>query len=93
MTNLQKPVGETATFSAVVKNAEGVVLPGYAFDFTSDVDTVTAVDATDATVTGSTVETVTVTATTTFPDGTTHSGTAAVDFVDNTPATVEVTAS
>jgi hypothetical protein len=93
MTNLQKSVGDTATFTAVVKNAEGVVLPGYEFTFTSDTDTVTAVDGQDATVVGSTVETVTVTATTVFPDGTEHSAEAAVDFVDNTPATVEVTAS
>jgi len=92
MANLQKPVGGTAVFTAVVRNREGVALPGYAFTFTSDVDTVTQVDAQDATVTGGAVETVTVTASTVFPDGTTNSGFASVDFVDNTPATVEVTA-
>jgi hypothetical protein len=87
MTNIQKPVGETATFTAVVTNAEGVVLD-VPVTFTSDVDTVVVVDARDATLVGTAIETVTVTAT--ASNGV--AGSAAVDFVDNTPATVVVTA-
>jgi hypothetical protein len=93
MSNVRKPVGDFATFHAEVHNEAGEALTGYTFAFTSDVDTVGVVDAQDATVTGSTVETVTVTATTTFPDGSSNSGTAAADFFDNVPVSVVVTAS
>lgn len=93
MTNVRKPIGTPATFHAEVQNKEGDALPGFTFNFTSDVETPVVVDAQDATVTGNAIETVTVTATTVFPDGSTQTGTAAADFFDNTPAKVVVTAS
>ena len=94
MTNLRKPVGDVATYRAAVVNNEGEELSGYAFTFTTDAaETVTVVDAQDATVVGSAIETVAVTASTVFPDGSTVTGSAACDFFDNTPASVVVTVS
>lgn len=90
MTNVQKNVGELATFTAVVRNKDQVVLAGVPVVFTSDSEPLTVLDDLDVTVVGSTAETVTVTATATGANGDV-SGAAAVDFVDNVPASVEVT--
>lgn len=93
MTNVRKPINTPATVHAEVQNAEGDALTGYTFDFASDHEPAVVLDAQDATVTGTAVETVTVTATTTFPDGSVQTGSAAVDFFDDTPVKVVVTAS
>lgn len=87
MSDAQKNVGDTATITAVVRNSRGVALD-VPVTFSSDLETVNVLDARDATLVGNAVETVTITATA----GNGVSGSATVDFVeDTTPATVEVT--
>lgn len=94
MTNVQKNVGDTATFTAVVRNKSGVELAGIPVTFVSDSEPLTILDDLDATCFGSTVETVTVTATAAGGVNGDVVGTAAVDFaIDNVPASVEVTVS
>lgn len=88
MSNVRKEIGALATFTAVVQNVHGDVLTGATVAFTSDLETLTTVDGLTATLVGATEETVTVTGT-----SGTAVGTAAVDIVDNTPATVTITVS
>ena len=89
-----KPVGATATFTATVVNAEGVVLPDAVVTFTDDVtDPVVPVPGTQtATLVGTVLETATVTATVQGADGP-LTATETATFVDNTPAAVTVVAS
>lgn len=92
---VNKPVGDVATFTATVKNKEGLLLPNAAVVFTDDATDPVVVDPTNAqvgTVTGSAIETVTVTATAQGADGP-ISATDTADFQDNVPASVEVAAS
>lgn len=92
--SVTKPVGATATFTATVLNAEGVSLPDAVVTFTDDVtDPVVPVPGTQsATVVGTALETVTVTATVQGANGP-LTATDTATFVDNTPAVVTVTAS
>lgn len=92
---VQKPVGGTATFTAVVTNAEGLELPDAVVTFTDDsVDQVTVDPATPqvGTVVGTSVEVVTVTVSVDGADGP-LTATDSADFRDNTPAAVTLTAS
>lgn len=93
--SVQKPIGSVATFTAVVTNAEGVVLPDAIVTFTTDsADPVTPdpADPQTATLIGTTIETVTVTATVEGADGPISASDTA-DFSDNTPAAITLTAS
>lgn len=93
--SINKPVGDIATFTAVVTNAEGTPLPNAIVTFTDDsADPVipTAANAQIGTVTGTTVETVTVTATVQGATGP-ISATDSANFQDNTPAGITLTAS
>lgn len=90
-----KPVGSPATFTAVVTNAEGVVLPDAVVTFTDDSSDAPVVEPGHpqvAVVTGSAIEVVTVTATVQGATGP-LTATDTAQFVDNTPAAVTVTAS
>jgi hypothetical protein len=93
---VKKPVGEIATFTAVVTNAEGVALPGAVVTFTDDSATdhpvVDPASPQVATVKGTVIEVVTVTATVQGATGP-ISATDSADFVDNTPAAVTLVAS
>lgn len=90
MANLIKPVGKTTTLTALITNAEGVVLAD-AVTWQSSVGTVTVDPANPevATFVGTVIETVTFTATT---SNGIVSAAVAVDYVDNTPAMISVTA-
>ncbi len=91
---VKKPVGATATLTAVVTNAEGVALPDAVVTFTddsADAVTVTA-DPHIATLVGTSIETVTVTASVQGADGP-ITATDSVDYVDNTPANITLVAS
>ena len=93
--SVTKPIGATATFTATVVNAEGVALPDAVVVFTDDVtDPVIPVTGApqSATVVGTVLETVTVTATVQGATGPLTATDTAV-FVDNTPAAVTVVAS
>lgn len=92
---VKKPIGAVATFTAVVTNAEGVPLPDAVVTFTDDsADAVVVDPATPqvGTVKGTTVETVTVTATVQGANGP-IAATDSASFSDNTPAAITVTAS
>jgi len=91
----QKPVGGVATFVAEVRNKDLVLLPDAQVAFTDDSADAPVVDPANphtATVTGSSVETVTVTATVQGADGPISATDVAV-FVDNVPASVTLVAS
>lgn len=92
MANLQKPIGSTTVLTAAVANAELVPLPGDMVTWSSTVGTVLVdpVNSQSATFVGSVLGTVSFTATTS--NGIT-SAAVDVDYVDNTPASVVVTAS
>lgn len=93
--SVTKPVGATATFTAVVTNAEGVELPDAVVTFTDDsTDAVTPTpdNAHVATLTGTSIETVNVTASVDGANGPITATDSAV-FVDNTPAAITLVAS
>lgn len=91
-----KPVGETATFVAEVRNAEGLLLPNAAVTFTDDstTDPVSVDPASPqvATVHGTVIELVTVTATVEGAAGP-ISATDTAQFADNVPASISLVAS
>ncbi len=93
--SVTKPVGATATFTAVVTNNEGVELAGAVVTFTDDSADAVAATADNphvATLVGTSIETVTVTATVQGANGP-ITATDSATFVDNTPAAVTLTAS
>lgn len=92
---VKKPVGATATLTAIVSNAEGVLLPDAVVTFTddsADAVTPTAANLQVATLTGTSIETVNVTASVNGANGPITATDSAV-FVDNTPAAITLVAS
>lgn len=92
---VNKPIGTAAFFTAEVRNAEGVLLPDAVVTFTDDSADPVVVDPASphvGVVTGSTIETVTVTASVDGADGPV-TATDTATFSDNTPASITLTAS